>query len=66
MSLKPIVKRAAIAAGGLLELTEQLGIDRSAPYHWTQIPQNHVREVHRLTGIPLHELRPDLYERASR
>jgi hypothetical protein len=66
MSLLPIVSQVAEAAGGLLALGEKLGIDRSAPYHWRRIPSHHVRKISVITGIPLHELRPDLYEKPKR
>lgn len=48
-------------AGGVKNLADQLGVHRSAVYQWDQVPPLRVLEVERLTGVPRHELRPDLY-----
>lgn len=58
----PITLIAIEAAGGARRLGEQLGIDRQAVYQWRQVPPHRVRAVSRLTGIPPHVLRPDIYD----
>ena len=55
-----IVKEAASRAGGIVALARELGIRHTALYSWKQIPANRVADVSRVTGIPPHELRPDL------
>ncbi|MBX9594074.1 MAG: helix-turn-helix domain-containing protein [Roseomonas sp.] len=56
--------RAITVAGGGAKLARALGIKRAAVHGWktTAIPAARVPAVSRITGIPLHELRPDLYE----
>lgn len=39
-----------------------LGITRGAVAQWRKVPAERVAEVSALTGIPKHELRPDLWE----
>ena len=50
------------AAGGIAALADKIGVDRTTPYTWRQVPPHHVRRISQVTGIPKHELRPDLYE----
>ena len=63
MSYDPELKLAIDAAGGVSKLARGLGISPSAIPQWRQLPARHVPAVSRLTGIPRHELRPDLWER---
>jgi DNA-binding transcriptional regulator YdaS (Cro superfamily) len=44
------------------ELAGQLGIQCAALSQWKQVPPARVMAVHEITQIPLHELRPDLYQ----
>lgn len=53
--------RAVAAAGGPTKLAEGLGVTRSAVSQWQRIPAERVLDVERITGVPRHELRPDLY-----
>jgi DNA-binding transcriptional regulator YdaS (Cro superfamily) len=57
-----IAQRAAEQFGGVRKLAAALGIKHTAFYSWTEIPDKRVRKISELTGIPLHELRPDLYD----
>jgi DNA-binding transcriptional regulator YdaS (Cro superfamily) len=64
-----ILRRAAAAAvksaGGPAALGKAMGLRRSTVHDWTTtggIPAARVPAVSRLTGIPLHELRPDLFD----
>lgn len=56
--------RAAVHTIGQAELARKLGVTRQAVCKWRKIPDMHLRPVHKITGIPLHELRPDLYQPA--
>lgn len=51
-------------AGTAAELARQLGVTRFAVQQWkaTGIPANRVPAIARLTGVPLHQLRPDLFD----
>ncbi|MDX7953737.1 Cro/CI family transcriptional regulator [Lichenihabitans sp. Uapishka_5] len=42
-------------------LASLLGITAQALSQWKMVPPLRVLEVERLTGVPRHELRPDLY-----
>jgi len=47
--------------GNLTALAEQLGISAQALSQWDRVPHKRVLDVERITGVPRHELRPDLY-----
>ena len=53
--------RAIKAVGTASELADQLGIRPQALSQWDQVPPLRVLEVERISGIPRHELRPDIY-----
>jgi len=48
------------------DLADKLGITPPAIYSWTRIPEKRVDAVSKLTRIPRHELRPDLFKQATR
>ncbi|HEX2554212.1 MAG TPA: Cro/CI family transcriptional regulator [Microvirga sp.] len=59
-----VVDRAIEAYGGGAALARRLGISRNAVSEWRakqRIPVERVLDLERLTGIPRHELRPDIY-----
>ena len=58
MGIKDIIAKA----GGAVALARALGIKHSSVCDWRQVPAERLPEVARLTGIPPHELRPDLAE----
>ena len=60
MSETPL-DRAINAAGGLTRLAESLNITKQAVAQWVEVPPLRVLEVERVSGVPRHELRPDLY-----
>ena len=53
--------RAIRAAGNAGNLARQLGINPQAISQWDKVPPLRVLEVERWTGVPRHELRPDIY-----
>lgn len=55
------LRRAINAAGGLAELAREIGITAQAISQWDDVPPLRVLAVERATGVPRHELRPDLY-----
>lgn len=58
---EPEVQRAIDAAGGIPALADALGIRVPSVYSWRRVPPTRVLELERITGIPRHELRPDIY-----
>ena len=58
---KTPLKRAIDAAGGLAGLAAPLGITIQAVSQWDEVPPLRVLAVSRISGVPPHELRPDLY-----
>lgn len=61
-TLKQIVKEA----GGQSEIARQLGLRQQSISEWVErnrVPAERVIEVERITGVPRHELRPDIYPR---
>lgn len=55
------LRRAIKNVGGLAGLAEPLGISEQAVSQWDKVPPLRVLEVARISGVPPHELRPDLY-----
>jgi DNA-binding transcriptional regulator YdaS (Cro superfamily) len=60
-NLRDATKLAIQRAGGGSKLAEKLGLTRQAIYQWQRIPPERVQRVEEVTGIPRHQLRPDLY-----
>lgn len=56
-----VIKDAADKAGGLGKLADGLGVRHQTFYSWRRVPAERVLEIERLTGIPRHVLRPDLW-----
>lgn len=46
-----------------IDLANALGVDKSLVTRWAQkrVPVERVADVERVTGIPRHELRPDVF-----
>ena len=55
------LQKAIEKTGSGARLADQLGVTRQALYQWHRIPAERVLEIERITGVPRHELRPDLY-----
>ncbi len=62
---KDALRRAIAAAGGREKLAPMLGITVQAIWQWDEVPPLRVLAVERATGVPRHELRPDLYPPAE-
>lgn len=59
----PIIFKAAQKLGGIVAMSQALGLSRGAASQWTEIPIDHVAKLERLTGIPREVLRPDIFRR---
>lgn len=58
---RTILTKAIEAAGGPKALGRTIGISSQAISQWTECPPRRVLAVEAASGIPRHELRPDLY-----
>jgi hypothetical protein len=50
------------AAGGLRALARKLGVRQEAIEQWKRIPVERLQVVAKITGLPQHVLRPDLFD----
>lgn len=55
------LRLAVKTANGPTRLGNLIGVSSQAISQWEQVPSTRVIEVERVTGIPRHALRPDLY-----
>lgn len=63
-NLKTLLKQANLRQ---IDLARELGIDKSLVTRWSQkrVPAERAFDVMRVTGIPLSEIRPDLFGRTD-
>lgn len=60
------LERAKSSAGGASKLARLIGgITSQAVSQWKRVPADRVLAVETATGVPRHELRPDLYPEPS-
>jgi DNA-binding transcriptional regulator YdaS (Cro superfamily) len=57
----PALLRAVEAAGSWAALARALKKTRAGVWQWKRVPAERVLAVEKATGVPRHELRPDLY-----
>lgn len=53
--------RARKVAGGNVGIGRALKISGQAVSQWRRVPAERVLDVEKLSGVPRHELRPDIY-----
>jgi DNA-binding transcriptional regulator YdaS (Cro superfamily) len=58
MDITDIIRRA----GGASRIARSIGRHHATVLRWRQVPAQHARQVEALSGIPRHELRPDLFD----
>jgi DNA-binding transcriptional regulator YdaS (Cro superfamily) len=66
-AMTPLQQFQSSKRGNLAELARELGVDKSTVTRWAagQVPVERVNDVSRITGIPRHELRPDIFGEAA-
>lgn len=52
--------------GLMSKVATACGITRAAVAMWKRIPADYVPKISEVSGIPRHELRPDLWEKPGR
>lgn len=57
------LERAIKAVGTGNELASRIGVTPQALSQWAKVPPLRVLDVEKASGIPRHDLRPDLYPR---
>ena len=57
MPVLEIIRRC----GGGTQLARALGVNRQSIYSWTRIPAERVQQIADLSGLQLHEIRPDIF-----
>lgn len=50
------------AVGGPSRLADGIGLVPSAVTNWRRVPAERARAISDLSGVPLHRLRPDLWD----
>jgi DNA-binding transcriptional regulator YdaS (Cro superfamily) len=50
----------------LAKLAREIGVTRGAIAQWKRVPAERLGDVARVTGIPMSELRPDLFAASIR
>lgn len=55
------LQKAIRCCGSGLALAARIGVTPQALSQWHRVPPRRVLEVERASGVPRHELRPDLY-----
>ena len=56
-----LAKAIAAADDSISELAIRIGVTPQAVSSWKQVPVGRVADVERVTGVPRHELRPDVF-----
>jgi hypothetical protein len=60
----PVLRRLR-EGGHMRTIADRLGIKRQAPYTWKQVPAEHALVVSEISGLSLHDIRPDIYSPGS-
>ena len=56
------LRKAVRVAESKASLALALGVERATVSSWYRVPQRWIAKVEEATGVPRHELRPDLFE----
>lgn len=56
------LQRAIDAAHGTANLAREIGVTSQAISQWERCPIERAKQVEDATGVPRHELRPDIFD----
>ena len=59
------LQRAIDAVGGAAELARRIGVKRQAVSAWPRCPVERARAVQTVTGVSIHDLRPDVWKQGD-
>jgi DNA-binding transcriptional regulator YdaS (Cro superfamily) len=59
--MDPVVAKCAEAVGGIAKLASLIGVRHQSLYSWRKVPAERVLDLERHSGVPRHEIRPDIY-----
>ncbi|MDC7784810.1 Cro/CI family transcriptional regulator [Rhodoplanes sp. TEM] len=59
--MDPAIAYIRSTKGLAVKVAKALGIGRQAVYQWRRVPPERVLTVSEVTGLPPHQIRPDLY-----
>lgn len=62
----PGLEAAILSVGGVVIMSELIGTSHANISQWGRCPAERVPQVSKVSGIPRHVLRPDLYEAPAR
>ena len=62
----PDIEQVFQAAGGRRAVADALKIKVPSTYSWERVPVGRVLVLSKLTGMPPHKLRPDIFPRPGR
>lgn len=63
--MKKLLEYLNAERGRRITLADALKINPSAISQWKEVPAERMGDVSRITGIPLEELRPDIFRAAE-
>jgi DNA-binding transcriptional regulator YdaS (Cro superfamily) len=66
LAMQRAVDEAVRRTGSLNRLAKRLGISRQALQQWEEVPVRRVLALEEISGVPRHEIRPDVYPPPSK
>lgn len=62
MARDAALERVLMVRNAVTRIAKAAGVSTAAVSQWRKVPAWHVETVSRVTGVPPHELRPDLHK----
>ena len=61
-NMDEVLRAVRANRGQAVEIARACGIGRAAVYQWARTPAQWVHQVAKVTGLPLEEIRPDIFK----